>query len=89
MTNWPRCRSCNCYLVSLTDGPRCSKCSEIRIMLFWIALLIAGFLLLCARAHGGVVTEEFLDEIAWRESRNNPAAVGRHGELGADRKSVV
>ena len=83
MTNWPRCRSCNCYLVSLTDGPRCRKCSEIRIMLFWIALITLGFLILCARARGGVVTEEFLDRVAWTESRNNPAARGKHGELGA------
>lgn len=34
--------------------------------------------------HGAtVVTEEFLDRLAWRESRNNPAAVGQVGELGA------
>ena len=83
MSNWPRCRSCNCYLVSLTEGPRCFDCRSRRRVLLWVALLTIGFLFLCARARGGVVTEEFLDRVAWTESRNNPAARGKHGELGA------
>ncbi len=45
-----------------------------------LAVLLCGWATSC---RGSVVTEEFLDRIAQRESGNNPLAIGRHGERGA------
>lgn len=51
--------------------------------LFWVvaACAIAGISV--ASCRGGVITEEFLDRISWKESRNNPQAIGSLHELGA------
>ena len=55
--------------------------------MFWFTLVATLMLLLmflgleCRGA--SVVTEQFLDRVAWLESRNNPKAVGRAGELSA------
>jgi len=51
----------------------------------WIGVALILVAILTAKRSDGasVVTEEFLDRLAWRESRNNPSAVGRVGELGA------
>lgn len=53
-------------------------CAWIGVALILVAILAAK------RSEGAsVVTEEFLDRVAWRESRNNPHAVGSKGELSA------
>lgn len=79
-----RCRMCGAEVVTAREHPLCAHCyrnSEFdhRAWL-WIVLAIGIFIIAAVRGCAGVVTEEFLDQIAWVESRNNPAAVGRHGE---------
>ena len=51
----------------------------------WIGVaLILVAILTAKRSEGAsVVTEEFLDRVAWIESRNNPNAVGKAGERSA------
>lgn len=70
----------------------CSRCEQRRTdrlagakLTAWVmAALFFTLLAIASRMHGAsVVTEQFLDGIAQRESRNNPAAIGRHGERGA------
>lgn len=78
----------NCHRVIDVPG-LCHRCRYETAWAKRIAVLCAVVLviLLCGWATScngaSVVTEEFLDRLAWRESRNNPAAVGRAGELGA------
>jgi hypothetical protein len=43
-----------------------------------ILILILSAWTCCA----GVITESFIGRVAWRESKNNPNAVGRAGERG-------
>lgn len=55
-----------------------------RFLLVVLLALSLALMFSAKSCHGAsVVTEEFLDRLAWRESRNNPAAVGQVGELGA------
>lgn len=81
-------RTCpQCYRIVDVPG-LCHRCRYDAAWARRIAVLSAVVLaiLLCGWAtscKASVVTEEFLDRLAWRESRNNPAAVGRAGELGA------
>ncbi len=51
------------------------------LLLWCVSYAVAVYLVTSCAA--GVVTIPFLDDIAWRESRNNPRAVGKAGELGA------
>lgn len=53
-------------------------CAWVGVALILVAILTAK------RSDGAsVVTEEFLDRVAWIESRNNPNAVGKAGERSA------
>ena len=47
-----------------------------------IISLLAFALSLASCKGASVVTEALLDRVAWAESRNNPNAVGRLGEIG-------
>lgn len=60
-----------------------AKGQAIESCIYIVAIVV--FLIVCGvrSCHGGVVTEQFLDSIAQRESGNNPAAVGKKGERGA------
>ena len=49
----------------------------------WIFLSVIGLALLMTRCSGAsVVDDALLNQIAWKESRNNPRAVGKVGEIG-------
>ena len=50
----------------------------------WVIISLLAFALSLASCKGAsVVTEALLDRVAWAESRNNPRAVGKLGEIGA------
>ena len=51
----------------------------------WLGLAVIIVAILSAKRSDGasVVTEEFLDRVAWIESRNNPNAIGKAGERSA------
>jgi ribosomal protein S27AE len=82
-----RCRTCGQEVVTASDRPLCGKCfqSDQLDRQTWpiIALVIGISMLAAMRGFAGVVTEGFLDRVAWVESHNNPMAIGAHGELGA------
>lgn len=83
MNHWLTCPVC--FRVVDKPGP-CHHCKRREGVCFlWFIIAISALILCGASSCRGasVVTEEFLDRLAWRESRNNPAAVGRAGELGA------
>lgn len=46
-------------------------------------LAVFGWIAFANSCKASVVTEEFLDRVAWIESRNNPNAVGKAGERSA------
>ena len=50
----------------------------------WMMAATAAMAIALVSCHGAsVVTDALLDRVAWSESRNNPRAVGRLGEVGA------
>lgn len=51
---------------------------QLIIILALSALCIVG----AVRCRGGVVTDSFISRVIWKESRNNPKAVGKAGERG-------
>lgn len=85
------CTGCDAPFLT-TTGDLCQRCEQrqsdrlcgAKLSAWIMAALIFTLLAIASRMHGAsVVTEQFLDGIAQRESRNNPAAIGRHGERGA------
>ena len=52
------------------------------VMWMFVATAAMAFALVSCRG-ASVVTESLLDRVAWAESRNNPRAVGRLGEVGS------
>lgn len=83
------CPCCERIFISQTPGGLCSYCEALRLdrvqslkLLVW--LIAITFVLAAVSCRGAsVVTDAMIDRVAWVESRNNPHAVGRAGELGA------
>lgn len=83
------CPACACVVSA--PGATCHRCqskaessvvSKVCVVL-GVAITLA-LLAATTKCHGAsVVTEEFLDRVAWIESRNNPNAVGKAGERSA------
>lgn len=51
---------------------------QLILILSLSALCIVG----AVKCRGGVVTDSFISRVIWKESRNNPHAVGKAGERG-------
>lgn len=83
-----RCKECDAWMPN-PDGQVCEECKLAKVPYFsrseklFILLLLLWVAFQIGRAYGGVVTEDFLDSIAQRESGNNPHAVGKAGEVTA------
>lgn len=48
-----------------------------------VLVVVIALIALCQSCNGSVVTEEFLDRIAQRESGGKNSAIGKRGERGA------
>lgn len=77
-----------CYCVVDAPGDYCHRCTQkleskviFRVCVWTMAIIMIGIMVAPKSCHGAsVVTEEFLDRVAWIESSNNPKAIGKAGE---------
>ena len=94
MTNTEHCQLCaGCDRPFMPEGRAdlCLRCRErasdhlrgASVVLWMIAATVALVATVIVSRGASVVTESLLDRVAWAESRNNPRATGRLGEVGA------
>ena len=85
------CVSCDRPFMPSEKADLCLRCRERASdhlrgagVIMWMMAATAAMAIALVSCHGAsVVTEALLDRVAWAESRNNPRAVGRLGEVGA------
>lgn len=81
-----------CERIHLASNPSnnlCIHCADRQLertnllkMLAWLIVVSGVFYAVSCRGES-IVTEDFLDRVAWLESRGNPTAIGARGEVGA------
>lgn len=75
-----------CAIPVSAAGATCHRCqskAESKAIFrtsCYLMLAVFGWIAFANSCKASVVTEEFLDRVAWIESRNNPNAVGKAGE---------
>ena len=84
------CVSCDRPFMPSERADLCLRCRERASdhlrgagVVVWMMAATAAMAFALVSCHGAsVVTEALLDRVAWAESRNNPRAVGKLGEIG-------
>ena len=84
------CVSCDAPFLP-TTGDLCARCEQrqadrlcgAKLSAWIMASLIFSALAAFSKCHGSCVDDALLNKVAWVESRNNPKAVGKLGEVGA------
>lgn len=84
------CAGCDRPFMPSEKADLCMRCRERASdhlrgagVVMWMFAATAAMAFALVSCHGAsVVTEALLDRVAWAESRNNPRAVGKLGEIG-------
>ena len=89
-SNWV-CAGCDRPFMPSEKADLCIRCRERASdhlrgagVVMWMFAATAAMAFALVSCHGAtVVTDALLGRVAWAESRNNPRAVGKLGEVGA------
>lgn len=83
------CTGCDAPFLP-TTGDLCPRCEQrsadrmggVKLGAWVVASAILILSAIASKCHGSCVDDALLNRVAWAESRNNPRAVGKLGEIG-------